>query len=139
MRRGSIALALAAALVPAAAGAATDTEDFKVRSAQDLVDLCSHADGKDALHDDAVNFCHGFVSGAWQYHQASTMGPRGAPIVCPPEPPPTRTDVVGMFVAWAGQNAKYMSESAVDVLFRFLTEKYPCAEPAAVKKKGGAK
>jgi len=144
MRR-SFACALAALGLAASwtgpARAAMDTERFKIRSAQDLVDLCAANDPQDSLYDDAINFCHGFVSGAYQYYLAEENGPKGVRLVCPPDPPPTRTDAIAMFVDWAHGHAQYMNEPAVDTLFRFLTEKWPCPEPPAktMKKKGGSK
>jgi hypothetical protein len=71
---GGLALALAAAVAPSAARAAFEQEDFHIRSAQDLVDLCA-VTPDDALYSAAIHFCHGFVSGAWQFHQAQANGP----------------------------------------------------------------
>ena len=136
---GAIALAALASGAAHAAPAKVGTDAFKIRSTQDLVDLCSPSDPSDPLYDDAINFCHGFVHGAWQYHQAEANGPEGRRIVCPPDPPPTRSEAIAMFLDWTRTHSQYMSEPAVETMFRFLTEKWPCAEPAAAKKKGAAK
>ena len=137
--RRAVEFALVAMLVlsPLAVRAEFETEDFRIRSAQDLVDLCA-VKSSDPLYASAIHFCHGFISGAWQYHNSSENGPKGAPLVCPPEPPPTRDQAVAMFVAWSATHASAMSEPAVDALFRFLIEKYPCAA-AAPAKKGASK
>ena len=138
--RRMLVAAWAVSVMPAAALAAT-LEDFRIQNTQDLVDLCSTAP-TDPLHDDAINFCHGFASGAWQYHQAQAAGPDGHRIVCPPEGANTkRADVLAEFVTWAGKHPEHMSEPAVETLFRFLVGKWPCAEPAAPAKtkKEGAK
>jgi hypothetical protein len=120
-------------LSPLAAGAAVVKDDFYVRNAQDLVDLCSTPES-DPLNDAAIHFCHGFVSGAWQYHQAQANGPDGERIVCPPDPPPTRDQAVAMFIDWSRANPERMSEPAVEALFRFLAGKYPCKQaPSAAK------
>ena len=132
-----LALAATLALVPQVARAEFETEDFRIRSAQDLIDLCS-VKSSDPLYASAIHFCHGFVSGAWQYHQSTEGGPKGQPLVCPPEPPPTRDQAVGMFVAWSATNADKLTEPAVDALFRFLIEKYP-GPTAAPAKKGASK
>ena len=132
-----LALALAAAVAPSAARAEFEKEDFHVRSAQDLVDLCA-VKNSDPLYSAAIHFCEGFVTGAWQYHQAQASGPKGTRFVCAPEPPPTRDEAVAMFVTWSGTHADRMTEPAVEALFRFLTEKYPCPA-AAPAKKGGSK
>lgn len=130
-----LALALAMAFAPSAARAAFEQEDFHVRSAQDLVDLCAVTPG-DALYSAAIHFCQGFVTGAWQYHQAQANGPNGVRLVCPPEPPPTRNEAVAMFIAWSGTHADRMAEPAVEAMFRFLSEKYPCPAATPVKKEG---
>lgn len=129
-----LALALAVALRPFAAGAALSVNDFYIKNAQDLVDLCS-APESDPLNDAAIHFCHGFLSGAWQYHQEQANGPHGVRLVCPPDPPPTRNEVVAGFVAWAGQHPEYMGEPAVDALFRYLVERAPCPDEAKGDKK----
>ena len=131
-----LALALATA-APGAARAAFEKEDFQIRSAQDLVDLCA-VKPDDALYSAAIHFCHGFVSGAWQYHQAQANGPTGVRFVCLPEPPPTRDEAVALFIAWSGTHADRMAEPAVEAMFRFLSEKYPCPAAAPVGK-GGSK
>jgi hypothetical protein len=132
------ALALGAAFLPGAARAEFTSDDFHIRSAQDLVDVCSVAPN-DKLYTAAVHFCEGFVVGAWQYHQAQANGPEGRRLVCPPDPPPTRDQAVAMFVAWSGTHPDRMAEPGVEALFRFLIEKYPCPEAAAPAKKGGSK
>ena len=130
------ALVAALALMPQVARAEYEPEDFRIRSAQDLVDLCSVKSSDPA--DPAIQFCRGFVSGAWQYHLSEANGPKGVRLVCPPEPPPTRDQAIAMFVAWSATHGDRMSEPAVDALFRFLVEKYPCPV-AAPAKKGASK
>ena len=138
MRKAILAaFMLAAVALPRASHADLTPEDFRIRSAQDLVDLCSVATDNE-LYTAAVHFCHGFVAGAWQYHQAEANGPEGKRLVCPPEPPPTRNDAVAMFVAWSATHPDRMAEPAVEAMFRFLIEKYPCPETAPAKK-GGSK
>lgn len=122
-------------LAPALASAALTEADFYVKNTQDLVDLCS-APESDPLQDASIHFCHGFVSGSWQYHEAQANGPKGVRLVCPPTPLPTRNEAVAGFLAWSAANPQYMTEPAVESLFRFLTDKWPCAAPA---KKGASK
>ena len=136
-RATGFALAAVLAWMPQAARAGFETEDFRIRSAQDLVDLCAVATS-DPLYASAIHFCHGFVSGAWQYHNSEENGPKGHRLVCPPEPPPTRDQAIAMFLTWSATHASAMSEPAVDALFRFLIEKYPCPV-AAPAKKGASK
>jgi hypothetical protein len=131
MRHALRALAVAgcslALAAPAVARAALTEDDFFIKNAQDLVDLCS-APESDPLEDAATHFCHGFASGAWQYHEAMANGPKGVRVVCPTEPAPTRNEVVAGFVTWAGTHPQYMTEPAVEALFRYLVERAPCSK-----------
>jgi hypothetical protein len=114
---------------PLAAVAALTEDDFYIRSAQDLVDLCA-APADDPLAAEAVHFCHGFASGAWQYYQATDA--RSKPFVCVPDPPPTRSEALAKFLVWAREpsRAEHLAEPAVETLFRFLHETWPCPEQA---------
>jgi hypothetical protein len=132
-RATGFALVAMLALMPQGARAEFEPEDFRIRSAQDLVDLCAVATS-DPLYASAIHFCHGFVSGAWQYHLSQANGPKGQRLACLPEPPPTRNEAIAMFMAWSGTHADKLTEPAVDALFRFLVEKYPCPAAAAAKK-----
>jgi hypothetical protein len=129
------AIGLSAAL--AADAGAVSVDDFRVRTAQDLLDLCSV--GPDDPHAvEAIHFCHGFASGAWNYYEAVHTGPEAEPnFVCLPEPPPTRAEAIAAFVAWAQTNPAYMKEAAVDVLFRYLAQKWPCLKQGDVPMGGG--
>jgi hypothetical protein len=134
--RGALAAALGIALLsgavlgPVAARADVTRDDFYVRKAQDLVDLCS-VKPDDPLYGRAIEFCEGFASGAWQYHQAQAAGPEGHPIVCMPDPPPTRNEAIAGFVEWAGRHPEFMKDAAVEAMFRYLTEKWPCTGKSA--------
>ena len=130
MRRFALTCSLAAGLValaPVTARAALTEDDFFIKNAEDLVDLCA-ADPADPLYSAAIHFCHGFASGAWQFHEAQAAWPDGVRIVCVPEPPPTRNEAIAGFVAWSAAHPQHRSEPAVDALFRFLDEKWPCSK-----------
>jgi hypothetical protein len=105
---------------------AATPEQFRVRSTADLVEICS-TPPTDALYAAATAFCHGFAVGAYQYYRATVSGPEGKPFVCLPEtPPPTRTEGLQMFVAWARGHPQYMGEPAVETLFHWLANTWPC-------------
>jgi hypothetical protein len=125
MRRSVFALLmLVVSIVPLSALAATP-DQFRVRSTADLVEICS-TPANDPMYAAAISFCHGFAVGAYQYYLASVSGPEGKPFVCLPDPPPSRTEGVRMFVDWARQNPQYMGEPAVETLFRWLATTWPC-------------
>jgi hypothetical protein len=76
-----------------------DLQDFDLKNAQDLADLCDAKPGAE-LYAEAKQFCYGFLSGVVHFHDALAAGPRFGRIVCP-EGKVTRDDGVAMFVAWA--------------------------------------
>ena len=111
-------------MLASVAGAAT-TEDFKVQTARALLDLCTTAPDS-PIYKEAVHFCHGFLVGAIAYHLAENAGPEGKPLVCFPDPAPSRTEGIAMFVDWLKAHPEFMDEKPVEAEFRFLTEKWPC-------------
>jgi Rap1a immunity proteins len=124
MRRSVWIIGIAVCLWPLLSGAQT-RDEFLVRYTQDYVRVCSTSPN-DPLYAAAMGFCHGYAVGAYHYYQTQTAGAQGKPFVCPPEPPPSRSDALAMFMAWAREHPQYMGERPVDSLFRFLAEKYPC-------------
>lgn len=131
MHRKLLVIILAMGISPLASAAVTQ-DNFLVRSTQDIVDLCK-AGEKDPLYTAAVNFCQGYLVGAYDYYRASVAGPKKKPFVCPPEPAPSRNEAIQEFVKWAQANPQYMKDPAVETQFRFLVEKWPC--PTKPKKK----
>jgi hypothetical protein len=108
------------------APAAAITEDeFRLRSGADLVALCS-TPTSDPLYVAAVHMCHGFGAGTYQTLQALTRNDKLQPLVCPPDPPPSRNAVVGRFVEWAKANPQYLTDPPADLVGRFLITEYPC-------------
>ena len=119
-------LTLAALLMlPALVGAAVTEKNFEVKTTQDLMALCT-APASDPLYNHAVNFCQGYLVGAYSYYAAAAAGPDGVKLVCLPEPPPTRNQAIKLFVEWAKAHPQYMQEKPVDTEFRFLMETWPC-------------
>jgi hypothetical protein len=117
---------LACALSPGrAAGQATNPDNFHVRTTEDLVTLCSAAP-TDPNYVAAIHFCHGFGTGAYQYYEAIAARDPSARFVCPPDPPPTRSEAIAGFVAWARANPQFMKDRPVDSVFRYLSTTYPC-------------
>lgn len=127
--------ALAAGMVAMAAGTAgaqtaqttsppLETH-FRVTTTGDLVQLCKAApDSPPGIA--ALHFCHGFAVGAYQYHQIATAAEGDPPLVCAPDPPPSRNAIVADFITWAAQNPQQMSTPPVEGLFRFLSQRFPC-------------
>jgi hypothetical protein len=124
------ALAAGLALLGAAtAGAAVTEENFRLRSGNDLLAVCS-VDADDPLRDAAIHLCHGFGAGTYQTILALTTHEKLEPILCPPDPPPSRREAVAKFVEWARAHPERLTEPAVEVVGRFLIESYGCAKAA---------
>lgn len=112
---------VAAVVLLAVGGAdAVETEDFHVKDAQDLVDICTTPQ-TDPLYEAAMGFCHGYTVGAWQYYQAA-----GRKFVCAPEPEPSRAQAIDGFVDWSATHTQYMQEGAVQTLFKYLADAWAC-------------
>ena len=125
VNRALVLLLLGAALaMPDVADAVADA-DFEVKTTRSLLNLCT-VSAEDARYREALHFCHGFLVGAFQYYLASVAGPKARPLVCPPDPPPTRNEAIAAFIAWAQAHPQYMNEAPVETEFRFLTERWPC-------------
>ena len=117
---------LLAFLIPgsAAAGAVSE-KDFMAETTRDLLNLCS-ASPDDPLYHQAINFCHGYLIGAYHYYQAMTAGPKGIKFVCMPDPEPSRNEEIGRFIDWARSHPEYFDESPVETEFRYLMQRFPC-------------
>ena len=134
MWRPIFAALVAAALAGLAGSARADLDegfthgDFALRSAQDLLDLCTLDDGHPD-HETARAFCFGFIRGGKHYHDAVTVGPDRHPIVCPAEDA-TLVQAVDLFVAYAQANPGQLSEPPMEVVFRAATAEWPCDRQA---------
>ena len=111
-------------LLPVIAGAVSE-KDFEVQTTENMINLCTAAP-EDPLYHQAINFCHGFLVGAYRYYEAAGSGPAGLKLVCLPDPPASRNDIFAMFVEWVKAHPQYLKEKAVETEFRFLMEKWPC-------------
>jgi hypothetical protein len=116
---------MAAAMLGAATGFAADSNNFQLRDTADLVRVCN-VPRDDAHYLNATGFCHGVLVGAYRYYDSTVKAANR--FICPPNPIPTRAKVMGEFVKWANANPKYMKDAAMDTLFRYLAETYPCAK-----------
>ena len=116
-------LIVAAALLMAGPALAVDSARFRVINAADLVEVCS-VPPDDPMHVHAMGFCHGYLSGSYHYYDSTE--PTSNRFVCAPNPTPTRAEVMNGFVIWAKGHPQHMQDRAVDTLFRFLVETYPC-------------
>lgn len=93
---------------------------IQARTAGDLADLCG-ANPREPQGDAKINFCHGFSQGAVDVAMRAEKKP-----FCFSTPAPSRSTTLGEFVSWVRANPSHRSESAIDGLFHFLAERFPC-------------
>jgi hypothetical protein len=117
-----IALAVAS-LALAASAQAAPPEHFRLQTAADLSRVCA-TPASDNEHVTAVAFCHGVLAGAYGYFLSAT--PAADRFVCTPNPAPSRAQVANGFVAWLKARPQYNNDGAIDALFRYAAEAYPC-------------
>jgi len=123
-RNTIILLIMVAILMPGFVGAASE-KDFEVQTTENLINLCT-ASPDDPLYHQAINFCHGYLVGAYRYYEAAGSGPGGLKLVCLPDPPPSRNDTIDMFIEWVRAHPPRWQEKPVETEFRFLMQKWPC-------------
>jgi hypothetical protein len=104
---------------------AVEPDAYRIRNTADLVRVCS-AQPSEADQATAIAFCHGVLAGAYGYYVASTSP--ADRFICPPDPVPTRSKVAIDFVAWAKARPQLMQQDAIDTLFRFAAETFPCGK-----------
>jgi hypothetical protein len=102
MPMGTVVGLAMAWVMPLPAGA-VESDDFLAATTEDMVALCT-ASPDEAMADQAVHFCHGYLIGAFQYYQQLVAGPEADPFVCLPDPPPSR-DEGGRDVRFVGAGA----------------------------------
>jgi hypothetical protein len=122
---GRIALASLAALALAGPAHAVTEESFALRTGADLLALCAAPPG-DRLHAAAIHACHAYALGAFHYYETWAAGHPALAYVCVAEPRPSRDRLTAEFVTWGRANPQLMAERPVDVLFRFLSQRFPC-------------
>ncbi len=92
------------------------------RTAGDLAGLCG-ANPRDAIGDARINYCHGFAQGAVDVELRHAGAKK---LFCFPNPAPSRTVTLNEFVNWVRATPARRNESAIDGLFHFLAERFPC-------------
>lgn len=114
---------LAASLALAASAHAASPDNYRLRSAAELANICS-TQPAEPDYVSAMAFCHGVLAGAYGYYDAVT--PAADRFVCPPDPSPKRSKVAADFVAWLKARPQLMNAGAIDTLFNFAAETFPC-------------
>jgi hypothetical protein len=117
-------------LAPMMLFAATDgytVEDIKLKSAGNLVDICT-LDPTNEAYPATLGFCYGFFEGAIRYHEAISGATSVRELVCVPEGT-TRKQAVEVFISFMREHPQYQAEGSIDAIFRALMARWPCAAP----------
>lgn len=124
----SVALLGVLCIAPGRLVAASDgftLEDMKLRTAGELLDICTIEPG-DEHYDVARAFCYGFFEGGIRYNQALAGADNHKQLVCAPEGT-TRLQGVEVFTSYMKANPQYAAEGPIDAIFRALMAKWPCS------------
>jgi hypothetical protein len=129
-----LSLAIVGAITPRRVQGAVTQENFHVKTAGDLVALCS-AEGSDDMTAAAVVFCHGYAVGVYQSLAAEQAGMQTKPF-CVPNPAPSRTEAIAAFVTWAKASSAVLSRGAPDAILGYLMQRFPCTggTPSTVRR-----
>ncbi|MBV8311453.1 MAG: hypothetical protein JO344_13815 [Planctomycetaceae bacterium] len=129
-------MALGAALAASAtiASAAVTESQFPPKTVRDLIAICAPAKD-DPLMTAAINYCHGFAEGAIIVEEAHEGHRDVRRLFCLPSPPPPHGSEINKFIAWANARPSRLDDPAVDGMFIYLAETYPCPQAATRKRR----
>jgi hypothetical protein len=108
---------------------AADVSHFTLKKTEDLYQICSTKPGN-PLHNEAINFCQGFLLGVVSYHDAVTDRQNLQRLICYPATV-TRDDGIMAFLEWSANNKtneKLMTDPPVIGMVRGLAHKWPCKQ-----------
>jgi len=116
------------------ASANVTESQFPPRTVRDLIEICTPA-REDPMMTAAINYCHGFAQGAVAVEQAHEGHRDARKLFClPPLSPPSGSEIT-KFIAWANALPSRLDEPAIDGMFIYLAEAYPCPQEAAGKRR----
>lgn len=116
------ALLTAPLITASVAARAAEPISLRVNTANDLAELCG-ANPKSPGADSKINFCHGFAQGAISQ---DLRRPGEKKDFCFPNPTPSRTATLNEFTNWVRALPEHRAMNAIDGLFKFLGERFPC-------------
>jgi len=83
----------------------------------------------------AINYCHGFAEGAVIVEEAHEGQRDVRKLFCLPSPRPASGSEITKFIAWANAMPSRLDEPAIDGMFIYLAETYPCPQEATGKRR----
>ena len=126
MKISALALGLSVTIGGAAGASATVvTSEFPPGTVKDLIAICA-PDKDDPMMTASINYCHGYAQGAVTVEMAHGAQRHSHPLFCLPTPRPASGAELASFIAWANQDPSRLDEPAIDGMFLYLAQKYPC-------------
>jgi hypothetical protein len=116
------------------ASAAVTESQFPPRTVRDLIEICAPAK-EDPMTTAAINYCHGFAQGAVIVEEAHEGQRDVRKLFCLPSPRPASGSEITKFIAWANTMPSRLDEPAIDGMFIYLAETYPCPQEATGKRR----
>ena len=134
MRAGGAAFGVVLIAGATIASAAVTESQFPPRTVRDLIEICAPAK-EDPMMTAAINYCHGFAQGAVLVEEAHEDHRDVRQLFCLPSPRPASGSEITKFIAWANALPSRLDEPAIDGMFIYLAETYPCPQEAAGKRR----
>jgi len=116
------------------ASAAVTESQFPPRTVRDLIEICAPAK-EDPMMTAAINYCHGFAEGAVIVEEAHEGQRDVRKLFCLPSPRPASGSEITKFITWANAMPSRLDEPAIDGMFIYLAETYPCPQEATRKRR----
>lgn len=123
-----IVLPAAAQTPPAAQSGGETVRAANLRDASELARICAAEANTITAQYYEYGYCFGFATGALNYHRAITPA-NAPPLYCAPNPPPSFEQLRGQYVTWVNRSPANGSMRAVDSIFAFLRDSFPCPTP----------
>lgn len=111
---------------------AATPENYDVRSAADLVAICSTTPA-DNISSAGAGFCQGYVVGVYRTLEEIQEARPWARMFCTPPVLPPRTQAIAAYVAWANARPEELAKVPMESIVDYLAATYPCpsANPGA--------
>jgi hypothetical protein len=109
------------------ASAAVTQSQFPPRTVRDLIAICAPTNDDPSMTA-AINYCQGFAQGAVAVEEAHEDHHDVRQLFCLPSPPPAEGSEIAKFTAWANAVPSRLDEPAIDGMFIYLAETYPCPQ-----------
>lgn len=134
MKIGGVALGVTLTAGATLASAGVTESQFPPSTVRDLIEICAPVE-EDPMMSAAINYCHGFAQGAVLVEEAHEDHRDVRKLFCLPSPRPASGSEITKFIAWANALPSRLDEPAVDGMFIYLAETYPCPQPATGKRR----